>query len=106
MMKQVAVIQCTKRSKRVEAHDRAARAAALDPHHAADQIEDAPAAPACRGWRSRRSSAASPGGIRRHSRPAGCSSTPAFWSGMRDAAVMMRHLLQQLLLPSPTLRSD
>ena len=40
MMKQVAVIQWTKRSKRVEAHDRAAGSAALDHHHAAHQIED------------------------------------------------------------------
>ena len=35
MMKQVAVIQCTKRSNALKRTMRAAGAAALDPHHAA-----------------------------------------------------------------------
>ena len=40
MMKQVAVIQCTKRSNALKRTTRAPGPPDLDPHHAADQIED------------------------------------------------------------------
>ena len=80
MMKQAAVIQCTKRSNAVEAHERAAGAARFDPHHAADQIEDdqqasmprmamPPIQRSVTWWKCRQS------------RPAGCSIVQAFWSG-------------------------
>ena len=76
MMKQVAVIQCTKRSKALKRTSVRPERPALDAHHAADQIEDDEQQRACRGWRCRRSSAASPrGNAASRARPAARSRT-------------------------------
>ncbi len=51
MMKQVAVIQCTKRSKALKRTIVRPERPLFDPHHAADQIERDQQEQACRGWR-------------------------------------------------------
>ena len=68
--------------ERVEAHDAPAGIAALELHLAADRDRTRPGRSACRGSRSRRSSAASPRGTGASRGPPGWIRLPDFWSGM------------------------